>query len=269
MNDLVGVARSSNNLGILKRSSGDLNGALENYQLSLDALLRVGETEGIAIAHTNIANVYIDLGEWDLAEQNLRRSFTISQRIANPYELAQAHLNLARLYIYQKRWQQADTHLRSAISLFSQSGTASKPNLIDAYWVQGMLNLEQHQLDAAEQSLEKCHSLLREVAQNVQGESAEWGRYEQLAGRIALNRDQTAKALLHLQNARQIFEKTNTIIEEGQSTYWCGIALHKTGKTTQAINTLETALSIFERLDARTNVDLVKGKIMELSHLPV
>jgi tetratricopeptide (TPR) repeat protein len=267
LNDLVGVARSSNNLGILKRNSGDLKGALENYKHSLQALLRVGETEGIAIAHTNIANVYIDLGEWELAEQNLQQSFTISQRIAVPYELAQAHLNLARLYIYQKKWKQADSHLRSAISLFSQSGTASKPSLIDAYWVQGMLNLEQQQLDAAEQSLEKCHELLREVAQNVEGTSPEWGRYQQLAGRIALNKDQTAKALLHLQNARDIFEKTNTIIEEGQSTYWCGIALYKTGKTTQAINTLETALSIFERLDAQTNIDLVKGKLTELSQL--
>ena len=130
-----------------------------------------------------------------------------------------------------------------------------------------MLNLEQHQLDAAEQSLEKCHALLREVAQNVQGESAEWGRYEQLVGRIALNRDQSAKALLHLQNARVIFEKTNTIIEEGQSTYWCGIALHKTGKTVLAINTLETALSIFERLDDRANIEMVKEKITELSQL--
>lgn len=269
LNDLVGVARSSSNLGILKRSSGDLKGALENYKRSLEALLRVGDTEGTAIAYTNIANVYIDLGEWGLAEANLRRSFAISQRIANPYELAQAHLNLARLFTVQKVWPQAGTHLRNAISLFSQSGSASNPNLIDAYWVQGMLNLEQHQLDAAEQSLGKCHTLLRELTKNAQGASAEWGRYEQLAGRIALERDQSSKALLHLQAARTIFAKTNTMIEEGESTYWCAIALHKTGKTAQAINTLQSALSIFERLDSQSNIELVKSAIHQLSEVSV
>ena len=166
LNDLVGVARSSNNLGILKRNSGDLKGALVNYKRSLEALLRVGDTEGTAIAYTNIANVYIDLGNWKLAEENLHRSFAISQRIANPNELAQAHLNLARLYINQKEWKQADTHLRNAITLFSQSGTDANPNLIDAYWVKGMLNLEQQQLDAATESLEKCHVLLLELTKN-------------------------------------------------------------------------------------------------------
>ncbi|MDF1515945.1 MAG: tetratricopeptide repeat protein, partial [Anaerolineae bacterium] len=265
LNDLVGIARSSNNLGILMRSSGDMHGALDNYQRSLEALTRVGDTEGTAIAHTNIANVYIDLGEWVQAEDNLQQSFAIAQRIANPTEIAQAHLNLARLYIYQKTWKQADTHLRSAISLFTQSSSASNPNLIDAYWVQGMLNLEQHQLDEAEKSKEKCFGLLKEMTQNGRRESAEWGRYEQLAGRIALSRNQATKALHHLENARAIFEKTNTIIEEGLSTYWCGIAMHVTGKTAQAITTLQAALSIFERLDARSSIDLVNNTILELT----
>ncbi|TFG73720.1 MAG: tetratricopeptide repeat protein [Anaerolineales bacterium] len=264
LNDLVGVARSSNNLGILKRTSGDLKGALANYQRSLEAMLRVGDTEGTAIADTNIANVYIDLGAWKLAEENLHRSFAISQRIANPNELAQAHLNLARLYIYQKIWEKAETHLHNAITLFSQSGTDANPNLIDAFWVKGMLNLEKQQLDAAEESLEKCHALLIEVTRNANRESAEWGRYEQLAGRIAFSRDQTPIALQHFQTAAAIFKKTNTMIEEGESTYWCGITMHQTGESAQGINILQTALAIFERLDSQTNVDLVNEKISKL-----
>lgn len=268
LGDILGVARSSNNLGILKRNNGEWQSALENYRRGLQVLEKTGDSEGIAIAHTNIGNVYIDMGDWDKAEVNLRQSFEIAQRIANPYEIAQAHLNLGRLYLAQQRWESAQSHLDAAIALYKQAGARGSSGLVDAYLLQGQLCLEQGKVNAAAKWGAQSRALLQEVTGRTAGESAEWGRYEQLMGRIAAAQDDTAQALEHLQQAKMIFEAGRTYLEVGRTAYYCAQVWLSLSDANKAHARLVEAQRIFEQLGAIPDLSRTEQALSSLG-IPV
>jgi len=261
--DVLGVARSSNNLGILKRNSGDWKGALAHYERGLKILEEIGDIEGIAIAHTNIGNVYIDMGEWDKAEANLRQSFDIAQKIANPYEIAQAHLNLGRLYLAQDELAKTQRHLDAAIVLYKQAGARANPALIDAYWMQGLLCLAEGQIEAAATWGERSHALLQEVTGKATGESAEWGRYAQLMGRVAIAKGEFESALKYLERAKTIFSTCKTYLEIGRTAYWCAQAWAALADNQKAHAELSEARRIFEQLGAQP--DLLRCEQMRIA----
>lgn len=265
LGDILGVARSSNNLGILKRNSGEWQSALENYQRGLQILEKIGDSEGIAIAHTNIGNVYIDTGDWEKAEANLRQSFEIAQRIANPYEIAQAHLNLGRLYLSQQLWERAQSHLDAAIALYKQAGARASSGLIDAYLLQGQLCLEQGKVKAAAEWGTQSHTLLHEVTGKTTGESPEWGRYEQLVGRITAAQEDTAQALEHLKQAKTIFEASRTHLEVGRTAHYCAQVWLSLGDTTKAHAKLVEAQHIFAQLGATPDLRRTEQALSDLA----
>jgi uncharacterized protein HemY len=268
LGDILGVARSSNNLGILKRNSGEWPSALENYQRGLQVLEKIGDSEGVAIAHTNIGNVYIDMGDWNKAEANLRQSFKIAQRIANPYEIAQAHLNLGRLYLSQERWEPSQSHLDAAIALYKQAGARASSGLIDAYLLQGQVCLEQGKVQAATEWGTQSHSLLHEVTGKTTGESAEWGRYEQLMGRITAAQGDITQALEHLKRAKAIFEACRTYLEVGRTAYYCAQLWLSLDDATTAHAKLVEAQRIFEQLGATPDLHRTEQTLADLA-LPI
>jgi class 3 adenylate cyclase/predicted ATPase len=257
LGDILGVARSSNNLGILKSNSGDWQSALENYRRGLQILEKIGNTEGVAIAHTNIGSIYIDIGDWDQAAANLQQGFALAQRIANPYEIAQAHLNLGRLYLAQQQWDKSQQHLDAAIALYKQAGSRASSNLIDAYSLQGALGLEQGDVEtAAEWSAQSCR-LLQEVTGKATGETAEWGRYEQLQGRIVAARGDAVQALEHLCRAKAIFTASRTYLEVGRTAYYCAQAWRCLDNAPKARAELLEAQHIFEQLGTAPDLNRV------------
>ncbi len=269
LGDLLGVARSSNNLGILLRDSGDWESALQTYRTSLEAMQTIGDAEGEAIAHTNIGNVYIDIGDWGQAETNLQRSYEISQRIANPYEKAQANMNLGRLYLRKSEYAKATQYLDTALVLFAQVGASAGPNVIDAYWLQGVLYLEQGQIAKAQSWSERSYGLLTESTGEVDGESPEWGRYHQLVGRLVLARGQVGEALERLTRARTIFEANRSYAEVGRTAYWLAQALTRADDIGAARDELGRARTIFEELGAQVDLTRVTEFLLGLGEAAV
>ena len=264
LGDLVGYARSLNNLGILKQASADWDGALADYERAVDMHERIGEVEGLALACTNLGVLYTDRGEWVKAKENLQRSFVVAQQIAHPYELAQAHLNLGRLYLLQEHWSDCARHLNAAIPLYVEAGARANLNLNDAYWVQALLHLEQGQIDTALKWAERSHKLLREVTDTDQGESVEWGRYEQLMGRVAHAQGDLEAARRYLDRSAAIFQATGSQIEMGRTAYWSAWLWLGLGQPGRGREELIAARQIFERLGAAADLRRVAEKLAQL-----
>jgi class 3 adenylate cyclase/tetratricopeptide (TPR) repeat protein len=254
LGDIVGLARSYNNLGILKKNSGDWIGALESYEKSLQFMERIGDIEGIAIACTNIGSVYVESGKWQQAEDKLLRSFTIAQQIAHPFELAQAHMNLGRLYLLQERWNECADHLNAAIPLYQEAGARANASLIDAYNLAGILNLEQGQKDAAQQWAWRSFELLRQSTGAETGDSAEWGRYEQLMGRLSQAAGDLETARYHFNLSLSIFKQGGPEIEYARTLYWSAILSLAQEQPERARGELLTARQIFQRFGAMADL---------------
>ena len=267
LGDVVGYARSLNNLGILKDTSGDWDSALAYYERAVELHERIGEVEGLALACTNLGALYTDRGEWTKAEENLCRSFAIAQRIAHPYELAQAHTNLGRLYLLQERWADCARHLNTAIPLYAEAGAHANLNLSDAYYFQGILNLEQAQPDIAQQWAERSYALLQEVTGADGSESVEWGRYERLMGRIAQARGDLEAARHHIDRSVAIFRAAGSQIETGRTAYRSGLLWLEAGQPENACEELIAARQIFEQLGAALDLRRVEEQLARLEEL--
>ncbi len=267
LGDVVGYARSLNNLGILKDASGDWDSALVYYERAVELHERIGEVEGLAQVCTNLGALYTDRGKWAKAEENLLRSFAIAQRIAHPYELAQAHANLGRLYLLQGRCVDCTRHLDAAIPLYTEAGAHANLNLSDAYWLQGLLHLEQGQIDTALQWAERSHKLLQEVSSADENESVEWGRYERLMGRIAQAHGDLEAAYRRLEHSAAIFQASGSQIEVGRTAYWSGLLSLELHQPERAREELAAARRIFERLGAAADLRRDKEQLARLEEL--
>jgi class 3 adenylate cyclase/predicted ATPase len=267
MGDVVGSARSLNNLAILKHTSGDWDGALADFERAAELHERIGEVEGLSLSYSNLGLLYTERGEWDRAEENLRRSLAIAQRIAHPYELAQAHKYLGWLYLLQESWEECAQHLRAAVSLYAEAGARANLNLSEAYYFQGALNLEQDRIDDAQQWAERCYSLLREATGSDEGESVEWGRYEQLMGRIAQARGDLVAARLYFEHSAEIFRASGSLIEVGRTACWSGLLSLALEEQERAREELLAAQQIFDQLGAAPDLQRVEGQLAQLEGL--
>ena len=263
LGDIVGYARSINNLGILKQASGDWDGALADYQRAVEMHERIGEVEGLALACTNLGVVYTDRGEWEKAEENLQRSFAIAQRVAHAYELAQAHMNLGRLYLLQTRWSDCARHLNAAIPLYEEVGAHANLNLNDAFYLQGTLNLEQGQIKAARQWAARSYDLLRAASASGKEESVEWGRYQQLIGRIDLADRELESAREHLDRSIVIFRSNESQLELGRAYYWSALLSLRFNQVSRAHDEGNLARGIFATLGAHADLARVNALLRE------
>ena len=68
---------------------------------------------------------------------------------------------------------------------------------------------------------DRSYTLLQEMSGKATGESVEWGRYQQLLGRISAAKGDATQALEHLQRGKAIFCASRTHLEIGRTAYWC------------------------------------------------
>ncbi len=265
LGDVVGYARSLNNLGILKWSSGDWDGAQVDYQRALELQEKIGEVEGRVQVYTNLGVLYTARGEWGKAEESLKRSLEIAQKIAHPYELAVSHMNLGHLYLMREHWPESAQHLNAAIALYEEVGARGNTNLNTTYYLQGVLCLEQGQLDAAQQWARRSQDMLQAASQSTnQDESQDWGFYEVLVARIAMARGDTADARRHIDRSVAIFKASSNPMEVGRTLYWSGIVASKQRQPDRARQELTAAREIFARLGAAADMKRVDSQLSQL-----
>jgi class 3 adenylate cyclase/tetratricopeptide (TPR) repeat protein len=258
LGDDVGYARSLNNLAILKRASGNWDGALLDYERAIELHERMGAVEGLALACANLGVLYTDRGDWARAGEHLERSLDIARRIAHPFMLARAHHNLGRLYLLEERWADCARHLKSAAPLYQQAGARASVDLSDLYVLQGDLCLAQGQVDAAAQWAERSHELLQDATGRESGESDEWGRYERLMGRVALERGDLDAAELYLERSAVALEKSSSWLESGRVVYWLALLSFKRRQLDKAREELLLAQQVFYQLKATVDLQRVE-----------
>jgi tetratricopeptide (TPR) repeat protein len=72
--DLLLIARTTNNLGMIANLRGAHESALGHYRLAVPAYQRLGQRRGLAESYHNIAITYRDIGELEEADEYERRA---------------------------------------------------------------------------------------------------------------------------------------------------------------------------------------------------
>lgn len=82
--DLLLLARATNNLGALANLRGEREKALAHYRLALPAYQRVGQHRGIAEGHHNLAITFRDLEQLEEADEHERQAIEYATEGAVP-----------------------------------------------------------------------------------------------------------------------------------------------------------------------------------------
>ena len=79
--DLLGVAKSHGNMGLLYRSVGDYAHAIAAYTEAMSTYARIGNQELVAVALLNIGAAFFLSGDVEEAVRRYRASLAISQML--------------------------------------------------------------------------------------------------------------------------------------------------------------------------------------------
>ena len=99
--DLLLIARTTNNLGMIANLRGAHESALGHYRLAVPAYQRLGQRRGLAESYHNIAITYRDIGELDQADEYERRAIDyaaagVAPRVAAMGLIGRAEVALRR-----------------------------------------------------------------------------------------------------------------------------------------------------------------------------
>jgi DNA-binding SARP family transcriptional activator/Tfp pilus assembly protein PilF len=121
-NDLPGVARAEDLLGILARGQGDLTAARAHLERSCEAAA-AGADPGPRIAALNsLALVHADLGDRDRAVELTTEALALCERQGDRHRQAALENNLADLLQAEGRQDEAMEHLKRAVAIFAEVG---------------------------------------------------------------------------------------------------------------------------------------------------
>ena len=99
--DILLIARATNNLGMIANLRGAHESALGHYRLAVPAYQRLGQRRGLAESYHNIAITYRDIGELDEADEYERRAMDyaaagVAPRVAAMGLIGRAEVALRR-----------------------------------------------------------------------------------------------------------------------------------------------------------------------------
>jgi tetratricopeptide (TPR) repeat protein len=122
LGDLLRVAKSFNNLGLIYNDMGDYRHAIAAYREAIAAYTTLGNQELIATALLNIGLAHHLDGQLPAAVQTYRECLALGQSIGAPLAEARAHSNLAEALVELGQLDAARHHWRSGYELSMGAG---------------------------------------------------------------------------------------------------------------------------------------------------
>jgi DNA-binding SARP family transcriptional activator/Tfp pilus assembly protein PilF len=121
-NDLPGVARAEDLLGILARGRGDLAAARAHLERSSEAAAASPDPGPRIAALNSLALVHADLGNRDRAIELTGEALALCERQGDRHRQAALENNLADLLRAEGRQEEAMGHLKRAVAIFAEVG---------------------------------------------------------------------------------------------------------------------------------------------------
>lgn len=263
--DVVGVARLFNNLGLIGWKQGDLNSALQNFNHAFRMQSKLGDVEGIISLHTNMGLIELDLGDLQEAEHHFQEALRLSTQIGHSFHINEARMHLALLNVFLCDWRRTLEHGLLGLAGFQDLGI--QENLLDLYvslgWAYMGLGDEAH-LEEVVQHIREMLNDKRDRHESISdgdendNPSEGKGRAYRLFGRLAQRNGLLYDARRAFIRSSDIFIQVGNPLERARVLVDLAVLLHDCGEEDQSRVTLKEATEIFERMDAKLELERVK-----------
>jgi eukaryotic-like serine/threonine-protein kinase len=159
--DRIGVAWSTNNIGVIYREKGDLDAARASYEQALAIATSVGARRHMAGALTNIGHIYYQTGDMPHARDYITRSLAVSREIDDRKNQATALNNLAATYDFEADLTHALRTYDEVADLARQG--SNRDSLAFATYNQGLAQFQLGDLQQARRNYEEASRLWKEL----------------------------------------------------------------------------------------------------------
>ena len=129
------LAMAYSNLGNVYRFQGDLVQATVMHREALKLDEALGRKEGIANTYGNLGNVYRVRGDLAQAEVMHREALKLNEELGHKKGMANAYTNLGLVYSDRGDLVQAEAMYRKALPLYQQIGAAPYIKKYADYWI--------------------------------------------------------------------------------------------------------------------------------------
>jgi tetratricopeptide (TPR) repeat protein len=157
--DLLVLARATNNLGAIANMQGDHERALSHYRLALPTFQRLGQRRGLASSYHNLAITYRDLGELEEADEHELRAIEHATDGGVPRLAAMGRVGRAEIALRRGDAALAETTARIARDEFARLGDPQ--NEADASRLVGASCAAQQHHDAAHEAFDRALEIAR------------------------------------------------------------------------------------------------------------
>jgi tetratricopeptide (TPR) repeat protein len=249
------AADASNALAGFAMERGDLSAACELYRSALQlAGARPALTGKIEQNLGIIANIR---GQWSDALDHYTRSLEAFRSVSDQRGSAIAHHNLGMTYAKQKQWQEADRHYRRCYGLAEVIGDRHLAGLAAMNRAEVRLAIEDfHGARAgAEQALQ--------IFNQIEARRDKAGAHR-ILGMAFRQRGQLALAESHLRSALEIAVSAQCPLTEADAAKELAALQHRRGLSDAALELLQRARSVYQRLEAAADLAEVDALIASM-----
>jgi tetratricopeptide (TPR) repeat protein len=155
--DVLLLARATNNLGAIANLQGNHDDALGHYRLAIPAYQRVGQARGIAEGYHNLAITLRDVGQLDEADEHERRAIEYAIDGGVPRLVAMGRVGRAEIALRRGDAPLAEATARPAADELRRLGDPL--NEADAYRLVGAACAEQRKDSEALAAFEHALSI--------------------------------------------------------------------------------------------------------------
>ncbi|MGD2077022.1 MAG: tetratricopeptide repeat protein [Chloroflexota bacterium] len=122
LDDSLGLAAASNNLGVVLYYEDDMPGATACFLAALEAREQAG-VEDIMTELGNVGLCYSEMGDYAAAVEYLGRSLDLARKFDAPLAIGLAHHNLGNAYRNDSQAPLAVHHLQDGVEIFRELGS--------------------------------------------------------------------------------------------------------------------------------------------------
>jgi len=237
-----------NKLGRVYRDLGELDRALEHFDLSIHLFRRANDHVGVASSLDDIGKVHWLKGNYRAAEEHYTEGLAHRRELGEPRSLALSLNNMGSLSLVQGKFREALRHFRESLSLRREIGDQrgeghSLNNLgvilaergdLDAavrVWsealavaqeigdraLEGMLQSNQSEIERQRGNLDKSERLLKAATEICEECAHRHLQFEvsKNSGLLEMQRQDAKKALSHIEAALSVSREVSSPVMEG------------------------------------------------------
>jgi tetratricopeptide (TPR) repeat protein len=243
-----GEAMVLNNLAILEANSGNWNEAANFFQRTLNLRSEMGDVEGIALSHNNLAALAFDQGKMAEAEAAYRASLAVSEPIRISYHMVTSYAGLVRTLLAQKRHREASRILQIAFRLAIEID--AREILTELKRLEAVIHLVNGELDLAEKSVRSSLQSAIEINHSEQESSA-----RRILSDILLRQGKSDQGLQILDEAWERLATNVDELETGRVHAQYTKLWQALGDSEKTILHKQSAYEIFNRLGASYDLE--------------